>query len=88
VVYSATFISDIVVAKSTHTLNNGLFNFKLKKASKGQWAQLFSKIKNTEKTINQKKIKKDWNAIANDLDKDLQEEGEGGDPLMNMFKEI
>jgi len=46
-------------------------------------------VSNTERFINKNKNKKDWNQISKQLDDDLKEDDdEGQDGLMKMFREI
>lgn len=90
VIFSASFSSLINVPKSYFNMDDkGLFSQKAKKAAKGQWLQLFDQVSNTERFINKNKNKKDWNQISKQLDDDLKEDDdEGQDGLMKMFREI
>lgn len=90
-IFSASFSASINVSKTNFTMDDkGLLSVKAKKATKGQWVQLFDQVSNTERFINKNKNKKDWNQISKQLDKELSEEkeDEGQDGLMKMFKEI
>jgi len=90
-IFSASFAANINVSKTNFTIDEkGILSLKAKKATKGQWVQLFDQVSNTERFINKNKNKKDWNLISKQLDSELNEEkdDEGQDGLMKMFKEI
>jgi len=87
-VFSAVFSGTVNVDKSNYSNNNGICQIKVKKTSKAPWSQLFTKVRNTEQNIVKNKHHKNWDNISKELDRDLKDDKEEGDGLMNMFKEI
>jgi len=90
-IFLASFSANINTTKTNFAIDDkGTLSFKAKKATKGQWVQLFDQVSNTERFINKNKNKKDWNQISKQLDAELSEdkEDEGQDGLMKMFREI